>query len=443
MCNKTHWRNRCATHKAIWGLLGTLFFCMPAVAGNLVTVPMEDVRNELNAPNATSQGAMLLAFDEPGPIPKQLLVGAPTSPSPGVGSFVGRVVRHLLASNGVWSAAPNLVTPPLGDSSQAYFGISADRFGDRHMIAQSSPPAAAIYEALAFQQSLVPGLQSPGTAEGVVATATFGSFAAVGVPFDQGDQGRVHLWRFNGSTWVPGQVLDSGANAETGGRFGAAVDMSEDMLLIGTPGEAVRGRVYVYRFNVASQQWENSGELPIPSIYANNVAAKFGFSLMIDRIRGTRALVGAPGAKWSNRTQVTGGASSFDYAPGATLGWVSGNLYSPDDWLNAHQFGFDLDLRDGHALISDIDYQQSNGANTTLGAVFGFDLDVPPTAPVVRVYRYERPPTGPNNLFGYAVRIFGENVVVGAPVDLNSSGTGIQGVVYEFAGPGVFANGFE
>lgn len=443
MCKKTQFSGGRAISKAIWGVLGVLCCCLPVVAGNLVTVSMEDVRNELSAPGATGQGAMLLAFDQPGPIPKQLLVGAPTSPSPGAGAFVGRVVRQLLASNGVWSAAPSLLTPPLGDSSQAYFGISADRFGERHMIGQSSPPAAAVYEALAFQQSLVPSLQSPGTAEGVVATATFGGFAAVGVPFDQNDQGRVHLWRFNGSTWVPGQVLSSGANAETGGRFGAAIDMSEDMLLIGAPGEAVRGRVYVYRFNMASQQWENAGELPVPSIYASNVAAKFGFSLMIDRSRGTRALVGAPGAKWSNRTQVTGGASSFDLAPGTALGWVSGNLYSPDDWLNAHQFGFDLDLRDGQALISDIDYQQSNGANPTRGAVFGFDLDVPQNAPVVRVYRYQRPPTAPNNLFGYAVRFFGENVVVGAPVDLNSSGTGFQGVVYEFAGPGVFANGYE
>ena len=417
----------------VWGSAG---------AGNITTISVEEVRNELSVTNASGQGAMLIPFDRSAVVPKQLLVGAPTTTN-GL-SFVGRVVRQLSNPDGSFTAAATLVTPPGGDVTQGYFGISGDRFGDRHMIGQVNPAAGTVYQALAVQQTLTPTLTSPGTQEGVVSVATYGDFAAVGVPFDDGDRGRLHLWRFNGTNWVAGQILSSGANAEVGGRFAAAVDMSADMLLVGAPGENVRGRVYVYRLNAVTQQWESSGQLPVPSIYDSAVAAKFGFSLVIDRTRGNKALVGAPGAKWTNRSQVTGGVSSFDYDPDSASGWQAGSLYLPDDPQNAHQFGFDVDLRDGDALMTDIAYMQGGGLPSTLGAVFGFDLDVPLNAPVVRVYRYARPLPAPNNLFGYTARYFGENVLVGAPVNLNASGGATnRGVVYEFPGPAVFRDGFE
>lgn len=442
MCKKTQFKF--GPSRAIRLAATTLALCVwgAAGAGNVVTISVENVQNELSVTNASGQGTMLIPFDRSAVVPKQLLVGAATTTSGP--SFTGRVVRQLLNLDGSFTAATPLVTPPGGDVSQGYFGISGDRFGDRHMIGQVNPAAGTVYQALSVEQILTPTLTAPGTQEGVVPVAIFGNFAAVGVPFDNGDRGRLHLWRFNGTSWVPGQVLSSGANAEVGGRFAAAVDMSADMLLVGAPGENVRGRAYVFRLNTTTQQWESSGQLAVPSIYDAAVAAKFGFSVVIDRTRSNKALVGAPGAKWTNRPQVTGGVTSYEYDPDSASGWQTGSLYLPDDFFSTHQFGFDVDLRDGQALMTDIGYMQAGGAGSSLGAVFGFNLDVPLNAPVVRVYRYARPLPAPDNLFGYTARYFGENVLVGAPVNLNASGGATnRGVVYEFPGPAIFRDGFE
>jgi hypothetical protein len=69
------------------------------------------------------------------------------------------------------------------------------------------------------------------------AVATHGDWIAVGAPGGSGAglQGRVDMWRWNGTAWVRHGWLPSPAGLPASAEFGAAVAIHEDLMVVGAP----------------------------------------------------------------------------------------------------------------------------------------------------------------------------------------------------------------
>ncbi len=65
------------------------------------------------------------------------------------------------------------------------------------------------------------------------AVAIDGNTAVVGAPFDDGEEGSVFVYEYNGLGWVFSQRLP--ADPAAGDHFGAAVDIDGDHIVVGAP----------------------------------------------------------------------------------------------------------------------------------------------------------------------------------------------------------------
>ncbi|MFO0984961.1 MAG: hypothetical protein U1E76_25070 [Planctomycetota bacterium] len=125
-----------------------------------------------------------------------------------------------------------------------------------------------------------------------IAVAISGNVIAVGAHLDDtatgSDSGSVHVFRYDGRTWVEEQkIVSSGAAGDT---FGRSVALSGDYLMVGAPqddtGHGVdSGAVYFYKYRGVVLKWAFDGEKDGEAAYD-----AFGFSVAID---GDLAVVGA------------------------------------------------------------------------------------------------------------------------------------------------------
>src|SRR5688572_11724726 len=75
------------------------------------------------------------------------------------------------------------------------------------------------------------------------AVATHGDWIAIGAPGGLDQPGRVDMWRWNGTAFVRHGWLPSPAGLTAGARFGSAVAVHEDVMVVGAP---VINMFYVY-----------------------------------------------------------------------------------------------------------------------------------------------------------------------------------------------------
>lgn len=210
----------------------------------------------------------------------------------------------VIVTDPPWTGAPSQarnINPPTNPQGVERFGTSLDMHGNR--VAVGSPEVFT---------------WSAGTC-GI-------SCGGVIVFEEPTDNGRVHLYLYNGTTFAPERIIEYGGLQE---RFGAAVSLDAAYLLVGRPGadpgaadlfnpntgslittftspsahdgfgETVvlagdlaivgartQSTVYVYRRDVAGT-WSAAGVLSSPG-----AGSEFGTSIAAD---GERILVGAPG----------------------------------------------------------------------------------------------------------------------------------------------------
>jgi len=114
-----------------------------------------------------------------------------------------------------------------------------------------------------------------------------GEWAVVGAPFDDG-RGSAYLFRWDGSLWLEQQKLlpSDGAASD---RFGIAVSLSQDVLIVGASGDddlgSSSGSAYVFRWNGIS--WVEEQKLLASDGTEND---RFGFAVSVS---GDVAVVGA------------------------------------------------------------------------------------------------------------------------------------------------------
>lgn len=189
------------------------------------------------------------------------------------------------------------------------------------------------------------------------------------------------------------------------GTYGVAVALGSDVLLVGAPGLAEPGRVFVYTRKTSG--WELAQTL--------TGAGFFGRSLSLD---GDRVLVGAPG-----RGADPGRAALYERTAGT---WALVTELHPTIPATGNSFGTSVAL-DGARVVVGAPYTQANPSSYGLAYVFEQDGDE-----WERVATLSSGAPGPNGLFGASVSLSGGRTLVGVPSA--PAGGGVNGgraAVYE------------
>lgn len=429
-------QHRLFRRRPIWlALLAGISAATGLQAGNVSLQEITRIDQVFTNANARNVGSCLAEVAAGAAQPRRWVVGAAGSNSAAGSSRVGRALPVEIGAGGIWTALPSQVTgSPTGDVGAGYYAYRCAAFNQRHVVSQLGPPRAHVYRDGVIEQSLTPGLvgvSNPIAPEVTVAISS--DLTVLGVPYDNGNRGRAHVWQLNGNAWQLLQVLDSGAGAVVGGQFGAAVAVFGDLVLVGAPAETVTGRVHV--FERVGGLLQSRGTLEVPATIDPAVEARFGSSLAIDEQDGAALFVGAPGAKLTQLNRRTGTAVAYLFEATAASRWNLRYALAPFDFGSSVAFASTVRLRARTLLASD----PTLAAPTSTGAVYryGFSADLGMIESAQKLFR----PSGAADSFGWSLAFQDDAVVIGAPgaFVLNP----IVGNVYRMGSDRFFRDGFE
>lgn len=175
------------------------------------------------------------------------------------------------------------------------------------------------------------------------AVAVSGDVVAVGSPNDSNpvwgfQTGSVYVFERDGAGWSATQKVEGPAPA-SGDRFGDALALDGDTLVVGAPYEDTVGSVHVFQDTIL-------GFLPLQELAPSDAGPagdEFGYALALD---GDRLVVGAP--EKHGVQQLQGAAYVFAREDG---GWVEMQIVDPPVPSNVGLFGSSVDLRDGRIAV--------------------------------------------------------------------------------------------
>lgn len=189
--------------------------------------------------------------------------------------------------------------------------------------ASSSAPGqntCPIHELSIFDQGV-----AQGGAQSGAAVAVSGEYAAVGAPFDSAgapNSGSVRLYRLSGASWqYQGALVAS--DGTTGDRFGAAIAMDGNILVVGAPDDDDAGANYgaVYIFERFGSLWIQTAKITPPGATTDDY---FGRAVAVE---GSRLVIGSTPLSPANRGSVyIYEKSGISWQSKATFSTSSGNL---------------------------------------------------------------------------------------------------------------------
>lgn len=249
----------------------------------------------------------------------------------------GSVYLYSRQPDDQWQQTQKLVPTPIGEDGDN-FGVALALQADQLVIAaprraaQTEAEAGSVFvygpgvSAWTQRQELRAPLPVAGERFGT-ALALSGEWLAVGAPNAAAD-GRVDLYRRQPDAQYQYVASLRPQASSQPARFGAALAMHEDRLLIGAPGADGAGALYASQWD--GQQWSAATRLALP------VAAdsELGAALVID---GDDALVGAPGVNrvhwlqwseglWAPLTTLMSSSSAPGDRYGQAVGISAGSL---------------------------------------------------------------------------------------------------------------------
>ncbi|MGC1378571.1 MAG: hypothetical protein WA821_20235 [Anaerolineales bacterium] len=333
-------------------------------------------------------------------------------------------------------------------------------------------PAAAIDAQQAYLKASNPGENDNFGA--VIAIS--GDTLAVGAPYEasnatgiNGDQadnsaygaGAVYVFTRSGSAWSQ-QAYIKASNAEAGDHFGAAVAISGDTLVVGAYGESSKasgvngdqadnsayeaGAAYV--FTRSGSDWSQQAYLKASNPEGGDAVNwidgdMFGASVAIS---GDTLVVGATGED-SNASGVNGDqTNNLAGSSGAAYVFArSGSVWSQQAYLKASNteqwdwFGASIAL-DGDTLVvgatgedsnaTGVNGDQADNSASDSGAAYVFTRNGSDWSQQAYLKASNpdggNPSSGGGDLFGEAIALSGDTLLVGAPGE-DSSATGVNG----------------
>ena len=280
----------------------------------------------------------------------------------------------------------------------------------------------------------------------------------VGAPYESGSastSGAVYVFTRSGTTWSQQAYLKA-SNADASDRFGGAVAISGDTLVVGAWGEdssatgvngnqadnSAPGSGAAYVFVRSGTAWSQQAYLK-----ASNTGASDDFGGAV-AISGNTVVVGAMG-EGSSATGVDGNPSD-NSAPGSGAAYVfirSGTTWSQQAYLKASNTGASDDFGSAVAISGDtlvvgargegssatgVDGNQSDDSAPNSGAGYVFTRSG--TTWSQQAY-LKASNTGSADRFGSGVAVSGDTVAVGAFGE-SSSATGLNGNQWDNSAPG-------
>jgi hypothetical protein len=239
------------------------------------------------------------------------------------------------------------------------------------------------------------------------AIALDGDTAVIGVSRDDdfgSDSGSVYVFVRSASTWFQ-QVKIRAPDARSGDRFGEAVALDGDTIVIGAPGrhEAVASSGAVYVYTWTGTIWMLQTKLaPLVA----QIGAEFGGALALD---GDTALVGADGER-SEDGMLSGAGAAYAFTRQGT-GWSQGTRLVAADSSAVARFGGRVALEGDTGLISAIGDDQ---AGPDSGAVYVFQYVA---GEWLQDDKLVAPDGGSELRFGDAIALDGALGIVGAKED--------------------------
>jgi len=243
------------------------------------------------------------------------------------------------------------------------------------------------------------------------AVALGGDFAVVGAPGDdteEPDAGAAYVFERFGHGWVQRAKLTAGADAVEGDRFGAAVALVGDTILVGAaetdlPGKTNAGAAYVFRRD--GDAWP-----PVQRLTADDADAldRFGSAVAADSdpVYGDYAVVGAYLA------------GPLGDSPGAAYVFQrTGDEWLPDERLTALAGSTNDFFGRAAAIHLPFIIVGADGEDGTDGAAYVFVRGIESWSPQIRLFADDASPFAN---FGASVAIDFNHAVVGAPRDKNT-----------------------
>ncbi|QDU66179.1 hypothetical protein [Engelhardtia mirabilis] len=221
----------------------------------------------------------------------------------------------------------------------------------------------------------------------------------------QVDQGRVHVFERSGSQWLAAGVIEAPAPAFQD-RFGAALSADGDWLAVSTLEQAPTydSRAFIYRHVDGNWQFDQLVSGLDTGIYNVELALRA-------RPGGQTAdlFVGQPGA---TSPQLESSAGAVRHFLLTSIGPFVGPTIQPGSLDAGDLFGCALDF-DGDQLF--VGAQNVDGIGFQDGAVHIYDVDTAPFLPTVQLAQVlSAPAHATNSKFGDALDVQGARLAVGA-----------------------------
>jgi hypothetical protein len=375
------------------------------------------------------------------------VIGAPNAIGIGAGTAAGSVRIYQRAA-GNWNLLQTLQapTPVAGDS----FGYSVFVKGN-FLVAPGSTVSGVVRRGAAYVYSKVTGqfvlvnVLNPGTS--VVTDGWFGTsvsvdagWIAVGAPEGSLQTGNVQMFYYDGNaelyiyrTTLTNSVLTS--------RFGIRVLTRGDRLFVSATEEdnGSGNRGYVYEFartnNGATATFAQVQRFRSPT---NTSPQIFGSSMALSDDNST-LMVGAPYENNPAGTNTDGAA--FCFKRNTAGSWVQTARIDTPNPSGALRFGTALSLNASGSVAVISDAQENNTFGTSTGGAYTFSQRSNGTWEYVEQLVRSAPTSG--DLFGAAVEVLGDSVIVGNP-GFDNTGAPDQGQALFYVRTGaLLVSGFE
>lgn len=190
------------------------------------------------------------------------------------------------------------------------------------------------------------------------AVAVDGNYLAVGAPYARGENGLVHIYEFSGSSWSFFQELEPPVGILEEVRFGSAIALSGDSLLIGAPqADDNDGRAYMYTFDGTTWSLQQT----FTPLGGEN-ESQFGASVALDENYG---LIGAP--RSPSPTEDISETGAVFMVKRVEVNWYMVAILTAFDAEEGDQYGVSVAI-EGELLAVGAAYDNDNGIQS--GSVY-------------------------------------------------------------------------
>ncbi len=241
----------------------------------------------------------------------------------------------------------------------------------------------------------------------------------VGAPGSGSMVGQVYVFELVGGSWIQTTILQ-GLPGHGGDRFGSAVAIEGDRILVGAPGDGGNGvqAGAVYAFSRGSSLWVLDEVLHAPHTGPGD---QFGFALDMD---GDGVVIGA----FSANTHIYNEGAAYVFRWVDTLYEFEAELWAEAPRPNAMFARCVAILGDRIAVGATEDHASDvRSGSVTLYSRQGNQWD--------HEDRVQAPGVEVGNAFGYAVALEQEGLVVGAPLATSNGVRGGSAYVFHPIGP--------